>query len=166
MKKISHPHPAPSPAQLAAECRRGGLVATAQRVAVLGALRAASDHPSPEALHARLKPRHPGLSLGTVYKALHQFTDAGLAREVSVAGDNARRFDGNLAPHHHLVCERCRRVIDHCDPALDRVALPTRLSGFTARAVTVDVLGTCSRCADPRAGRGGATARSRRARPR
>jgi Fur family transcriptional regulator, peroxide stress response regulator len=166
VKKISHPHPAPTPAELAAECRRGGLVATAQRVAVLAALRAACDHPSPEALHARLKPRHPGLSLGTVYKALHQFTDAGLAREVSVAGDNARRFDGNLAPHHHLVCEHCRRVIDHCDPTLDRIPLPTRLPRFRARAVTVDVLGTCARCVAERAGGGAATARSRRARPR
>lgn len=147
MKKISPLAPSLAREDLAAACRLGGLKATPQRLAVLRALRAALDHPCPEALFARLKPRHPRLSLGTVYKALHQLTDAGLAREVSVAGDNRRRFDGNLAPHQHLVCVVCRGVTDHCDPGLAALPLPRRLPGFTAAALTVDVLGTCRRCA-------------------
>lgn len=148
MAKI-YPTPPPAPAALAGELRRAGLSATPQRLAIYAALKAAMDHPNPEALHRRLKAALPSLSLATVYKTLHRLAAAGLAHEVSVAGENARRFDGNLGPHHHLVCERCHRVQDHCDEALDRVALPRRLKGFTPSSVVVHVLGLCSDCAAP-----------------
>ncbi len=145
MKNSSYP--VPPPAELARALRGAGLSATPQRLSIYAALVAAMDHPSPEGLHRRLRARQPSLSLGTVYKTLHRLAEAGLAHEVSVAGDNARRFDGNLAPHHHLVCERCHRVDDHVDPALDRVPLPRALGAFRPRSLTVQVLGLCPACA-------------------
>lgn len=140
-------HP-PSPADLAAALRRQGVSATPQRLAIYSALVASLDHPRPEALHQRLSLTMPTLSLGTVYKALHLLARLGLAQEVSVAGENARRFDGNIGPHHHLVCERCHGVSDHVDPALDQVPLPTGLQGFRPSSVRVQVLGLCAAC-DP-----------------
>lgn len=139
----------PDPGAAADALRGRGVSATPQRVSIYAALRAAMDHPSPEALHARLRGGMPSLSLGTVYKTLHLLAQLGLAHEVSVAGENARRFDGNLAPHHHLVCERCGRVDDAYDPALDRLPAPRRLAGFTPRSVAVQVLGLCAACAPP-----------------
>ncbi|MFM8978891.1 MAG: Fur family transcriptional regulator [Planctomycetia bacterium] len=138
--------PAPRPEQVAACLRAAGLSVTAPRVAILGALQGACDHPSPEVLHGRLRRVRPDLSLGTVYKALHAFAEAGLVHEVSVAGENSRRFDANLDEHHHLVCTQCHEVRDLYDPQLDRVPLPRLATGFAAQRLMVHVLGRCPAC--------------------
>ena len=55
--------------------------------------------------------RVPSISLATVYKNIRLFVEHGLLREVSPHGP-ALRVDGNLDPHHHLVCARCKAVQD------------------------------------------------------
>jgi Fur family iron response transcriptional regulator len=42
--------------------------------------------------------------LATVYNTLHQFTDAGLLRQVIVDGDKTH-FDTNTGEHHHFYFE-------------------------------------------------------------
>jgi Fe2+ or Zn2+ uptake regulation protein len=141
------PQSTPAAAQAAELLRAHGLPATAPRVAILTALRGCFDHPSPEALHGRVRSARPNLSLATVYKALHAFVAAGLVHEVSVAGDNHRRFDGNREAHHHLVCTVCHDVRDFEDERLARVAPPGSVGDFTPQSVSVHVLGRCARCA-------------------
>jgi hypothetical protein len=51
------------------------------------------------------------MSLATVYKNIRWFADYGLLREVTSHGLSLR-VDGNLEPHHHLVCTRCKSVQD------------------------------------------------------
>jgi len=131
---------------LTATCRRAGVSVTPQRLAVYGALCESMDHPSPEVLHARLLATMPTLSLATVYKTLHLFAQLGVATEVSVAGDNSRRFDANGDRHHHLVCEKCHKVADFYDTTLDEVSVPKRLEGFHPKSVHVQVLGLCADC--------------------
>ena len=46
-----------------------------KREAILAALQATTCHPSAEWLYRRLKPRHPDLSLGTVYRNLAFFQE-------------------------------------------------------------------------------------------
>ena len=139
--------PAPLRAsQAAALLRQAGVAVTAPRVAIRRTLKGAFDHPSPEVLHRRIRTERPDLSLATVYKALHAFTRAGLVHEVSVAGDNARRFDANLDAHHHVVCTVCHEVRDLYDAGLDGVRAPAMPAGFEPRAVSVNVLGRCARC--------------------
>jgi Fur family peroxide stress response transcriptional regulator len=128
-------------------CRGAGLAVTPQRVAVFRALCARRDHPSPEDLHETLRRSMPSLSLATVYKTLHRLRGLGVVEEVGVVGDNRRRFDGRVDRHHHLVCTRCRRVVDYDDPRYDAVPAPRRAEGFRPRAVTVQVFGTCAACA-------------------
>jgi len=50
-------------------------------------------------------------SLATVYNNLRLFIECGLLREVSPHATTLR-VDGNLKPHHHLVCSRCKSVQD------------------------------------------------------
>jgi len=88
----------------------------------------------------------PSMSLATIYKALDALVGLGLAQEVSATGD-VKRYDANMARHHHLVCTRCRAIRDFDDEVLDRVAPPRRLGGFVAHTVSVQISGLCSTCA-------------------
>ncbi len=44
------------------------------------------------------------VSLATVYNVLHQFTEAGLLREVVIEPGRSY-FDTNIDDHHHFFCE-------------------------------------------------------------
>jgi Fur family peroxide stress response transcriptional regulator len=126
--------------------RAAGMNVTPQRLAVYRALLEAEDHPSPESLYRCIRPKMPSLSLATIYKALDALTKLGLVREVSVVGER-KRYDANVDRHHHLVCTRCKKVVDLYDDDLNAVAPPSRLVGFVAHAVSVQVLGVCAVCA-------------------
>lgn len=130
---------------LAATCRAAGLAPTPQRLAIYETLRASLDHPSPEGVYARVRERVPSLSLATVYKTLEALVDAGLAAEVPATG-KTKRYDGNMDPHHHLICARCHEVRDVYHPDLDGVRPPARLPGFVAQRVSVHIHGLCEPC--------------------
>ena len=143
--KISPSHVAQRLAAFTANCRAAGMNLTPQRLAIYRALLEASDHPTPEALYERVRPAMPSLSLGTIYKTLDALRELGLVAELPATG-SSRRYDANMQRHHHLVCERCGRVSDYSDPALDRIAPPRRLEGFTAHHLNVHIHGLCRAC--------------------
>src|SRR6202000_1882608 len=64
-----------------------------------------------ESLHDEVTDAGVKVSLATVYNTLHQFTQAGLLRQVVV--DAARSyFDTNIGDHQHFYCEDESRLID------------------------------------------------------
>ncbi len=80
-------------------------------------------HVTAEQLHAEA--RHDGaeVSLATVYNTLHQFTQAGLMREVMV--DPGRSyFDTNTSEHHHFYYEDTGRLQDIPEESIALAALP------------------------------------------
>ena len=124
--------------------RRGKV--TPQSMAIYRALLEAEDHPSPKVLYERIRRRMPSLSFATIYKAVDTLVDLGLAREVSEISAT-KRYDANLEKHHHLVCTRCKRIVDFYDASLDK-AVPHKVLGeFRVQAVSVQVLGLCGACA-------------------
>ena len=125
-------------------CRRAGLPVTPQRLAIYRALSSSFDHPSPERLFARVKPVMPSISLATIYKALDTLRSLGLASELASGGD-ARRYDANMGPHQHLVCDACHAIEDLCEASLE-LPLPKPKAGFIPRTVRVSVHGLCRRC--------------------
>jgi Fur family iron response transcriptional regulator len=92
--------------------RAVGLRPTRQRVALARLLfDGRSRHVSAEGLHAEALAAGAKLSLATVYNSLHQFTAAGLLKEVVI--DAARTyFDTNVAAHHHFFDEADGRLAD------------------------------------------------------
>ena len=82
-----------------------------KREAILNAIRSTTCHPSAEWIYHTLKPTHPDLSLGTVYRNLVFFQQQGQVQSVGVV-NGQERFDGNTAPHSHFVCTNCGAVID------------------------------------------------------
>lgn len=92
--------------------RQAGLRPTRQRLA-LGALlfETGDRHVTAELLHAEAVAVGHHVSLATVYNTLHQFTAAGLLREIAVEGARAY-FDTNATPHHHFLVEETGALVD------------------------------------------------------
>ncbi len=82
--------------------RTAGLRPTKQRLA-LGRLLFDGEkrHVTAEQLHGEAVGGNVRVSLATVYNTLHQFTQAGLLREV-VVEPNRSYFDTNTSNHHHF----------------------------------------------------------------
>src|SRR6267154_1450180 len=85
--------------------RAVGLRPTRQRLSLARLLFDGADrHVTAEQLHGEALAASIRVSLATVYNALHQFTAAGLLREVVVEPGRSY-FDTNTDDHHHFFCE-------------------------------------------------------------
>lgn len=133
--------------QFRERCQQLGLAYTHQRMIIYRALASSDAHPTPEAIYEQVRREIPAISLGTVYKNIKVFTEAGLLREVNILHDSLR-LDANLGNHHHLVCTRCKAVIDIPEEKLEPVQLRGDLpDGFVPGRFTVEILGICATCA-------------------
>jgi Fur family peroxide stress response transcriptional regulator len=129
--------------ELAWKC---GLAATHQRQVIYEAVVATAGHHSPDAVYTEVRRRTPSISLATVYKNLRLFVEHGLLREVN-PHTSTLLVEGNLEPHHHLVCTRCKAVQDIEGDFINYKKL-SRLAprGFDLAQPLVEVFGLCRRC--------------------
>jgi Fur family transcriptional regulator, peroxide stress response regulator len=126
--------------------REAGLSLTHQRVVLYRAVLEMRSHPSPEAIYERVRDEIPSISLGTVYKNIRAFMDAGLVREVS-PHHGTLRLETNLEEHHHLVCTRCKAIVDLEETDLEPVRLRRELpGGFRVDRYSVEFRGLCAAC--------------------
>ena len=89
-----------------------GLRPTRQRMALGWILFAKGDrHLTAEMLYEEASKAKVPVSLATVYNTLHQFTGAGLLREVAVDGSKTY-FDTNTTAHHHFFVEGDNELVD------------------------------------------------------
>lgn len=130
---------------LVERCQEMRMNVTPQRLAVYKALLESEEHPTPEMLYKKVRRAMPSLSLATVYKVLDALEKLGLIQALEL-DSQSRRYDANMARHHHLVCTRCRSVVDFYDEKFDRLRPSKNVSGFTPEVVSVKVLGLCRRC--------------------
>jgi len=95
-----------------ARLRTAGLRPTRQRLALARLLLENGDrHITAEQLHGEAVSADIRVSLATVYNTLHQFTKAGLLREVVVEPGRSY-FDTNTTDHHHFFCEATSKLQD------------------------------------------------------
>ena len=97
---------------------------------------------------ARVRRQHPHISLATVHRTLETLCEAGEARKVTMLHDSAR-YDGNLTPHHHVVCVKCRRVRDIEIPELEQVLRGRAAIGdFKLLGSALEIQALCSECVE------------------
>ena len=120
-----------------------------KREAILTAIRETTCHPSAEWVYRRLKPQHPDLSLGTVYRNLTFFQQHGLVQSVGVV-QGQERFDAVVTPHSHFVCNCCGTVLDlpdvHPESGLDRAV--SWQYGLAVERHELTFYGLCPNCAN------------------
>jgi len=133
-------------AEFAARCRESGLAVTPQRLAIIRALLASAEHPTADAVYETVRREHPHLSLATVHRTLDTLCDIGEARKVTLLHDSAR-YDGNVTPHHHVVCIKCRRIRDIEVPGADQLLDGRdRIGEFHVLGTSVEILAVCEKC--------------------
>jgi Fur family iron response transcriptional regulator len=115
-----------------------GLRPTRQRVALARLLFDGSDrHVTAEALHGEALAAGQAMALATVYNTLHQFTEAGLLREVVIEAGRSY-FDTNIQDHHHFYHEATGELRDVHGEAVVVSTLPDAPPG--TRIARVDVV--------------------------
>jgi len=128
------------------KCRKAGLKVTPQRLVVYKALIETKQHPSAEMVFRRVRKVFHNISLDTVNRTLAILSKIGVASTVEGSGD-AKRFDGNLKPHQHFKCIKCKRIIDFYHKPFENVKVPADIGEkFTVLRKTVYFEGICDSC--------------------
>lgn len=119
--------------------RRVGLRPTRQRVSLGWLLFGKGDrHITAEMLFDEATRARVPVSLATVYNTLHQFTQAGLLRQLAVDGTKAY-FDTNPTEHHHFFLEDEGELIDMPAEGVTVGELPEPPAGMEVAGVEVIV---------------------------
>jgi Fur family transcriptional regulator, iron response regulator len=119
--------------------RRVGLRPTRQRVSLGWLLFGKGDrHITAEMLFEEATRARVPVSLATVYNTLHQFTQAGLLRQLAVDGTKAY-FDTNPTEHHHFFLEEAGELVDVPAEGITVGSLPEPPPGLEVAGVEVIV---------------------------
>jgi Fur family iron response transcriptional regulator len=117
--------------------RAAGLRPTRQRVALADLLfRAGHRHLTAESLHAEAAEAGISVSLATVYNTLHQFTEAGMLRQV-VVDPGRSYFDTNTGSHQHFYAEEDGTLIDIPGDSIAVAGVPAPPKGTAIDRVDV-----------------------------
>jgi Fur family peroxide stress response transcriptional regulator len=121
-----------------------GLKLTPQRLAILAYLEGNKNHPSAEDIFKEVSKKFPTMSFATVYNTLETLKERGYVLELSIDPDK-KRFDPNIDPHCHLICIKCKKIIDiYIDHKIN--LSEKEKSGFEIIGSHVEFYGLCSEC--------------------
>lgn len=125
--------------------REKGYKITPQRVAIFRSLENINRHPSAEELFEQIRAEHPTISLTTVYKTLETLVELGELKELYICKERVY-FDPNKSSHHHLICEKCSRIIDIPGLGMPEPAPVQANTKFKITRFQVQFYGLCGYC--------------------
>jgi Fur family ferric uptake transcriptional regulator len=128
--------------------RNAGVRRSPERTAVIEAFYSGEPHVTAEELAYALRLRGVHVSLATVYRALALLVEHGLATAYRVEKGQSR-FEPAVPEDRrdHLVCTRCRAVVEFADPDLEALRiLVARHHGFEVSAHRMEIHGVCAAC--------------------
>ncbi len=127
-------------------CRYGGLKITHQRVQTYRTLLLIPDHPTVETIHKRMLPQLPTISLDTVYRTLTTLEEHHLVARIQTSESQAR-YEAVFTPHHHIICSKCKAVMDFEWPEVDQLNFPKAVQGWgRVNTKTIVIYGYCADC--------------------
>jgi Fur family iron response transcriptional regulator len=125
--------------ELKSRLRQAGMRPTRQRLALGWLLFAKGPrHLTAEMLFEEASAARVIVSLATVYNTLHQFTRAGLLREIAAEGAKTY-FDTNVSDHHHFMFETDHRFADIDRSQIEFARLPDVPDGMEVARIDVVV---------------------------
>ena len=125
--------------------KSSGLKLTEARKAILKSL---TDHHGPftvEEIHKLISKKI--CDQATVYRNLASLAEAGLVRRCEF-GDGSARFElaGAGEHHHHIICNKCKRVEIIDDAEIEEIDRFARKRGFADVSHILEFFGTCPQC--------------------
>ncbi len=124
--------------------RQRGFKLTPQRLAILEYLDGNRDHPAAEDIYHDVKKSFPTMSLATVYNTLEALKRRGEVVELTIDPER-RHYDPNTEPHHHLICQRCKKIVDvHKEFRIN--IPPAQRQGFRITGNHIEFYGVCPEC--------------------
>jgi Fur family transcriptional regulator, peroxide stress response regulator len=127
--------------------RDNGQKITPQRLAIVKILAKSEGHPSVENIHDQIKKDFPTMSLATVYRNILMLKSLGEVLELGFP-DGSNRYDGKTpTPHPHLICIRCKKIVDPDLDSLDLMKKELALeTDFKILSHRLDFFGICGNC--------------------
>jgi Fur family ferric uptake transcriptional regulator len=104
---------------------------------------------SAQAIEEKLREAGDGVGRASIYRTLEQLDELGLVHRLDLGTGIAtyEPAEPSGEHHHHLLCDRCGRVVPFHDTDLERaIAKVTRQSNFDVSAHDVTLHGLCPRC--------------------
>lgn len=120
---------------------------TPQRLAVLGILTTSTDHPSVDDIYRQVLPQFPTTSLATIYKTVALLKELNEVLELGFP-DGSNRYDGNNpAPHPHVICTRCKKIMDPELVSIEELRKEMNdKTGYKIINHRLDFFGLCPEC--------------------
>ena len=125
--------------------KQQGVKLTHQRMIIFQEVAESEEHPNAESVYKAVRKKLPMVSLDTVYRTLWILQDLGLIH--IIGGRDRVRFDGNMKPHHHFVCNECGLMRDFCSSEFDRLKIPKEIKALgNGESVHLEIKGICIEC--------------------
>ena len=122
---------------------------TWQKTAVLEQLSNTAEFVSAQELHQKISQSGKKLGLTTVYRALTEMVEQGMADSLSISDGEMRYRICTPEHHHHLICGECGKAVEFDLPGFESQAQQiAKANGFTAVSHELELIGTCSDCAN------------------
>ena len=121
---------------------------TWQKTAVLEELSNTDEFVSAQELHQKISVSGKKLGLTTVYRALTEMVEQGLADSLSISDGEMRYRICTPEHHHHLICRGCGKTVEFDLPGFEELALRVaRENSFTDLSHEIELFGLCNNCA-------------------
>jgi Fur family ferric uptake transcriptional regulator len=134
-----------------ARLKERGLKSTAQRDDITQVFFKLGHHISAEELYAEVKKINPHVGYATIYRTLRLLKECDLLSERHFDESQARYEAVGKRHHDHFICERCGRIIEFENQAVER--LQDTIAHDLKVTLThhkLELYGTCSACAASR----------------
>jgi len=125
-----------------------GFKLTPQRIAILDYLNDNKEHPCADEIYRAVSEKFPTMSFATVYNTLDALIRRGMLLEITI-DPRKKRFDPDSEPHHHLMCIRCKKVVDVHNEFELTIPLGQR-HGFEIMGNHIEFHGLCEQCRETR----------------
>lgn len=129
---------------------------TVPRQAIMDVLCGSGKHLSAEEIYMRVHKTYSNIGLATVYRTLELLTRMGLAVKFDF-GDGRARYepagDNEKAHHHHLICTKCKRIIEYTEFIDEEMEFLERAEkglsekyDFDIKSHMIGFYGLCDKC--------------------
>ncbi len=124
-----------------------GLRKTQERYRILEEIYKREDHFEIEDLFESMLQQNFNVSKATVYNVVELLTEIGLVIRHNFGNNNAARYEKAFGrrQHSHIICTKCNRVIEFCDPRLLNIQnTVSEYSGIDIKDHSLVFYGVCN----------------------